>query len=445
MISKCDIIFDEDCRYISEWDIVGNVFSRCINEDLYTNECSEYGCELNSAGSTFTRSIQGKFKSITFQYTTVNVNYGVCFVEYSINNGNNWETLEELDQWIDNQRISSTHGIIYDFTGVSEILIRFRNSNADICTFNNIYFRGLIANDTANPTNTPTNNPTVNPTISPSVIPTTNPTSFPTINPTINPTNTPINSPTSTPTVNPSASPSISSTSSPSLNPILKETVKPTITPSVTPTTNPTPPSLTNTTTLQPTPNPLLDPKSNHSTSAPSHSTTNPYQTGSNNSQTNSATMKLIVFISILAVGCCLAICMCAVFITWSIIKSLQKGPQFAMQMASDSAETNSTISKSSMNIPENMSPAWISDEAEQVNVEIGLPANIPEITDGGIPDYMQDKEGSLDDSYKIGDTIQFDSSVITQKPPTRPFQGEISADISELNIKSNITAETTL
>jgi len=162
--------------------------------------------------------------------------------------------------------------------------------------------------------------------------------------------------------------------------------------------------------------------------------------------------MKLIVFISILAVGCCLAICMCAVFIVWSIIKSLQKGPEFAMRMASDSNETNSTISnspymnkKSSMNIPDNMSPSWISNEVEQVNVDIGLPDNIPQVTDGGIPDYLQDKEGSLDDSYRIGDTIQFDATVITQKPPTRPFQGEISADVSELNINSYITAETTL
>ena len=217
-------------------------------------------------------------------------------------------------------------------------------------------------------------------------------------------------------------------------------TLAPTINPTSAPTSFPTMEPTLN--SIQPTLIPTLNPSISNLTSKP---TSNP--TGKSNGTidikagNSSVTLKVTVFIAILAGGCCLACIICAVFTAWMFSKSKPPPNPTKLKSIMSNSTYNSSINPSSQSMPDNQ---------HQIHgPKIELPHCIPTITAGDVPEYIHDREGSIHDSYKNGDTIRFsDKPAIIQKPSppignTKTNNGESSASDLHINIDNAINTET--
>ena len=208
-------------------------------------------------------------------------------------------------------------------------------------------------------------------------------------------------------------------------NGTLAPTFNPTITPTAFPTLEPTLETVNPTlTTFNPTSKPTYNPTDKGKSNG-----TIDIKAGN-----SSVTLKVTVFIAILAGGCCLTCIICAVFITWMFSKSKPPSNATKLKTIMSNSNYNSSINPSRQSMPDN--------EHQIHGPKIELPHSIPTITAGDIPEYIHDREGSIHDSYKNGDTIRFsDKPAITQKPPptppinTKTNNGESSASDLHINI----------
>ena len=141
-----------------------------------------------------------------------------------------------------------------------------------------------------------------------------------------------------------------------------------------------------------------------------------------------SVSLKMLVFIIVLISGFCLSCGICTIFIIWYIIKDRFNSNKEIIDNIkwihhnNKHSETHITIE------PENI----------QNNIILKIPEIIPSPTTGDKPACINN-EGSMNDSYKPGDTITFNDD----KNKSIQLEGQIKVDSPELRIQSHIIPQT--